>query len=270
MSEARRLDGKVAVITGATSGIGESTARLFAREGASVVVAGRNEQRGRAIAGELGETAMFHRADVVHEAEMAALIDAALERYGRVDCLFNNAGAPTPGNLATLTEDQFDHGMRLLVGSVLFGIKHGARAMRGNGGGSIINNSSVAAHRSHQGGILYSAAKAAVSHVTRLAGLELGPEGIRVNAISPGAIATPIFWGGSTVASGLADEDNQRKQAKLEANLAEATPLPRSGVSDDIAYAALFLASDEGSFVNCHDLVVDGGRTSMFHERPRS
>lgn len=270
MSQGRRLEGKVTVITGATSGIGEATARLFAREGASVVVAGRNEERGRTIAGELGEAALFHRADVVNEAEVAALIDAALERYGRVDCLFNNAGAPTPGNLATLTEDQFDRAMRLLLASVLFGIKHGARAMRGNGGGSIINNSSVAAHRSHQGGILYSAAKAAVSHVTRLAGLELGPEGIRVNAISPGAIATPIFWGGSSVADRLADEDNQRKQAKLEANLAAATPLPRSGVSDDIAYAALFLASDEGSFVNSHDLVVDGGRTSMFHERPRS
>ena len=107
-----------------------------------------------------------------------------------------------------------------------------------------------------------------MSHVTRLAGVQLGPHGIRVNAISPGAIATPIFWGGSARANTLSDEENQKKLAKLEGNLARATPLPRSGFADDIANAAVFLASDEGSFVNCHDLVVDGGRISMFHERP--
>ena len=110
--------------------------------------------------------------------------------------------------------------------------------------------------------------QAAVSHVTRLAGVELGPHGVRVNAISPGAIATPIFWGGSARARTLSNEENLRKQAKLEASLARATPLPRAGFPPDIASAALFLASDEGSFVNCHDLVVDGGRISLFHERP--
>ena len=160
--------------------------------------------------------------------------------------------------------------MKLLLGGVVFGIKHAARVMKPQNAGSIINNSSIAAHRSGQGGYLYSAAKAAVSHVTRLAGAELGPHGIRVNAISPGAIATPIFWGGSARSRTLSDEENRRKQAKLEANLARATPLPRSGGASDIAYAALFLASDEGSFVNCHDLVVDGGRVSLFHERPPS
>ncbi len=261
-----RLENKVAVITGATSGIGEATARLFAREGASVVVAGRNVEKGEAIAGEIGDKAIFHRADVTSEAEIEALIDAAIGRFGRLDCLFNNAGAPVAGEIATVTEENFDHGMRLLVGSVLFGMKHAARAMRDNGGGSIINNSSIAATRAGQGSLLYSAAKAAVTHVTKLAGAQLGRYDIRVNAISPGAIATPIFWGGSAIASGLEDEDNQRKQAKLEANLARATPLPRSGFSDDIAHAALFLASDEGSFVNSHDLVVDGGRTATFHE----
>ncbi len=263
-----RLTGKVAVITGATSGIGAATARLFAHEGASVVLSGRAADQGEALAGELGERAIFHRADVTSEADIAALLDAAVDTFGRVDCLFNNAGAPTAGGLDTITEAQFEYGMKLLVGSVLFGIKHGARVMRPRGGGSIINNSSIAAHRSGQGDVLYSAAKAAVSHITRLAGVQLGPEGIRVNAISPGAIATPIFWGGSARARALDPEDNARKQAKLERNLARATPTRRSGTSVDIAHAALFLASDEASFINAHDLVVDGGRVGMFVEPP--
>jgi len=263
-----RLDGKVAVITGATSGIGEATARRFVAAGARVVIAGRSMERGSALAAELGKQAVFRRADVMHETEIAAVIDAALDQFGRLDCLFNNAGASTPGEIETLTEEQFDYGMKLLVGSVMFGIKHGARAMKSSGG-SIINNSSIAAHRSGQGGVLYSTAKAAVSHLTRMAGAKLGTAGIRVNSISPGAIATPIFWGGSAKADTLSGEDNARKLAKLEGNLARATPLPRSGVADDIAYAAVFLASDEGSFVNAHDLVVDGGRIAQFFERPQ-
>jgi NAD(P)-dependent dehydrogenase (short-subunit alcohol dehydrogenase family) len=261
-----RLEGKVAVITGATSGIGEATARVFVREGARVVITGRSEQRGNALAAELGQAAIFQRADVMHEAQIAAVIDGAVERFGKLDCLFNNAGAATPGEIDTITEEQFDYGMKLLVGSVIFGIKHAARVM--DTGGAIINNSSIAAHRLGQGGMLYSAAKAAVSHITRTAGAKLGPQGIRVNAISPGAIATPIFWGGSAQAQTLSAEDNARKLAKLEGNLAKATPLPRAGIADDIAHAALFLASDEGSFVNSHDLVVDGGRIAQFFERP--
>jgi NAD(P)-dependent dehydrogenase (short-subunit alcohol dehydrogenase family) len=261
-----RLDGKVAVITGATSGIGEATARIFVSEGARVIIAGRSEERGRALAAELGNAAIFQRADVMHDAEIGAVVDAAISRFGKLDCLFNNAGAATPGELDTITEEQFDYGMRLLVGSVMFGIKHAARVMIA--GGSIINNSSIAAHRLGQGGALYSAAKAAVSHITRIAGAKLGPKGIRVNSISPGAIATPIFWGGSAKAQTMSAEDNARKLIKLEGNLAKATPLTRSGIADDIAYAALFLASDEGSFINSHDLVVDGGRIAQFFERP--
>ena len=264
-----RLDGKVAVITGGTSGIGEATARRFVAEGARVVIAGRSLERGNALATELGEQAFFVRADVMHEAEVAALIDAAVARFGQLDCLFNNAGAAAPGEIDTITEQQFDYGMKLLVGSVMFGIKHAARVMQSRGG-AIINNSSIAAHRLGQGSALYSAAKAAVSHITRIAGAKLGPNGIRVNSISPGAIATPIFWGGSAKAQTLSAEDNARKLAKLTGNLARATPLPRSGVANDIAYAAVFLAGDEGSFINAHDLIVDGGRIAQFFERPQS
>jgi NAD(P)-dependent dehydrogenase (short-subunit alcohol dehydrogenase family) len=234
-------------------------------EGARVIVAGRNVARGEALASALGSQALFRVADVTHEAEIADLIDHAAERFGRVDCLFNNAGAPTPGEIDTLTEAQLADGMKLLVGSVLFGIKHAARVMRSQEtGGSIINNASIAAHRHAQGGLVYSSAKAAVSHLTHLLAVQLGPEGIRVNAISPGAIATPIFWGG--LDRGNAGENAQR-MAKLEKALAAATPTPRAGTADDIAHAAVFLASDESGFITGHDLVVDGGRIWQFHER---
>jgi NAD(P)-dependent dehydrogenase (short-subunit alcohol dehydrogenase family) len=266
---AGRLEGKVAIITGATSGIGEATARRFAAEGARVVLAGRTVAKGEALARELGQRAVFQRADVTREADIAALVDTALGSFGRLDCLFNNAGAPGAGPLETISEEQFAHATKLLLGSVIFGLKHAARAMKPQGSGSVINNSSVAALRAGQGDILYSATKAAVTHLTRLAGVELGPFGIRVNSISPAAIATPIFWGGSARANTLPDAENRRKQEKLERSLAHASPLPRSGHADDVANAALFLASDEASFVNCHDLVVDGGRSAFFFERPR-
>ncbi len=156
--------------------------------------------------------------------------------------------------------------MHLLLTSVILGIRHAIEPMKANGGGSIINNSSVAALRYAQGNVLYSALKAAVSHYTRLAGVELAPFGIRVNTISPGAIATPIFYGGSARANTMTDEHNARTMEKLKANLSKATPTPRSGLADDIAQGALYLASDAAGFVNCHDLVIDGGRTSMFNE----
>lgn len=263
-----RLDGKIAVITGATSGIGEATAWRFAEAGAKLVLAGRSEDKGQALAAQIGDSAIFHRTDVTREADIAALLDKAVSHFGRVDCLFNNAGAGDRTSAESVTEEEFEKAFRLLTGSVVFGIKHAARVMKSSGGGSIINNASIAGHRINQGGYLYSGAKAAVAHLTRLAGVELGVHGIRVNAISPGAIATPIFWGGSARAQTLSEEENAQKMEKLKRNLANATPLPRAGLADDIAYAAVFLASDEGSFINCHDLVVDGGRISMFNEKP--
>lgn len=271
-SQSARLQDKVAIITGATSGIGEATARVFAAHGAKLVIAGRSQERGEALVQELkalyGDRFMFHAVNVIHDQQMGALVDATVERFGRLDCLFNNAGAGERSSVESVTEEEFDRVMRLLVGSAVFGMKHAARVMKTFGGGSIINNASIAAHRINQGGYLYSGAKAALSHLTRLAGVELGPWNIRVNAISPGAIATPIFWGGSTRAQSLSDSENAQKMAKLQSNLASATPTPRSGLADDIAYAALFLASDEGSYINCHDLVVDGGRVAMFNEKP--
>ncbi len=261
-----RLEGKVAVITGGTSGIGESTAELFVRESAQVVITGRSEEKGAAIAKRLGSRCAYVRVDVTSEADIKTGIDAAVTQFGGVDILFNNAGGPTAGSITSITGEQIDYGVHLLLASVIFGIKHVVPHMEARRGGSIINCSSVAGLRYNQGNILYSVLKAAVSHYTRLSSVELGPKNIRVNAISPGAIATPIFWGGSARAIHLAAEDNARKLEKLKANLARATPLPRSGLAEDIAHAALFLASTEGSYVNGHDLVVDGGRTQLFRE----
>ncbi|MEX0738252.1 MAG: glucose 1-dehydrogenase [Pseudohongiella sp.] len=268
---AGRLQNKVALITGATSGIGEATARIFAAQGAQLLIAGRTVDKGETLAAQLSEEhgvrVIFKRTDIMVEADIAAAVDAAVAEFGRLDCLFNNAGAGERSSAESVTEEEFAQVMRLLVGAPVFGIKHAARVMKPAGGGSIINNASIAAHRYAQGGYLYSGAKAAVTHLTRLAGVELGPWNIRVNAISPGAIATPIFWGGSARAQTLSDAENQAKMAKLEGNLAKATPIPRSGLAEDIANAALFLASDDSSYINSHDLVVDGGRIAMFNEK---
>ena len=261
-----RLTGKVAVITGGTSGIGEATAELFIAEGANVVITGRSEDKGRAIAERLGNNARFHLGDVSSEQDIAAGINFATAEFGRLDILFNNAGGPTGGGVSDITREQIDYGVSLLLASVMLGIKHAISPLKAAGGGCIINNSSVAGIRYNQGNILYSALKAAVTHYTRMAAVELGPDNIRVNAISPGAIATPIFWGGSARANTLSDEDNAAKLEKLTGNLAKATPMPRAGLAHDIAAAALYLASEEGSFVNGHDLVVDGGRTQLFRE----
>ena len=254
-----RLDGKVAVITGGTSGIGEATVRLFVAEGARVVLCGRSSEAGEAIAAELGENARFVQADVTREDDIVRTIRVATDTFGRLDILFNNAGGSTPGGMETMTVDQFHYGMDLLLGSVLLGIKHAAPIMREQKWGRIINNSSINGIRAVNGDWLYGAAKAAVTHVTKVAAIRLAPDGITVNAISPGAVATPIFYGGSASARNLEPEHEQAKLRKLTENLARSTPVGRAGLPIDTAYAVLYLASDEGAYINAHDLVVDGG-----------
>jgi len=262
----KRLDNKVALITGGTSGIGAETARLFIQEGAKVVISGRSEEKGQILSEELGENSQYLLSDVTKEEDIENSIKETVNQFGKLDILFNNAGGPVGAGIEKVTQKDIDYGVHLLLASVILGTKYAIEPMRQNGGGCIINNSSIAGIRYRQGDPLYAALKAGVTHYTRMSGVELGPDNIRVNSISPGAIATPIFWGGSQRANTLSAEENDKKLEKLKGNLAKAVPLNRSGLAVDIAEAALYLASDAGSFVSCQDIVVDGGRTAMFNE----
>ena len=261
-----KLDNKVALITGGTSGIGAETARLFIEQGAQVVISGRSEEKGTKLAKMLGENAHYCLSDITKEEDIKKAISFTTSTLNKIDILFNNAGGPVGAGLENVTQKDIDYGVHLLLASVILGTKYAIQPMRENGGGCIINNSSIAGIRYRQGDPLYASLKAGVTHFTKMSGVELGKDNIRVNAISPGAIATPIFWGGSGVSNTLTEEENQRKLKKLEGNLAHAVPLKRSGQASDIAEAALYLASDSGSFVTCQDIVVDGGRTAMFNE----
>jgi NAD(P)-dependent dehydrogenase (short-subunit alcohol dehydrogenase family) len=252
------LDGKIAIITGATSGIGRRTAEIFVAEGAKVVVTGRRAELGKSLESELGsDRCLFLRGDMALEADVKAMIDACLARWGRIDCLFNNAGGPAPtGGIETVPVDGFDAAMATLVRSVMLGMKHAAPVMMRQKSGSIINNGSVAASRTGlSSSMIYGAAKAAVVHLTRCVAMQLGEHFVRVNAISPGGIATGIL----AKALGLPTDQAEQTIDVMKANFAKNQPIPRAGLTDDIANAALWLASDLSTFVNGHDLIVDGG-----------
>jgi NAD(P)-dependent dehydrogenase (short-subunit alcohol dehydrogenase family) len=254
----RRLQGKVVIVTGATSGIGEGTARLFVGEGARVVLAGRSEAKGQALAAELGEAATFCRTDVTNEADIVGMIGHAQTHFGRLDCLFNNAGASTSSfGVEGLTEDAVLYDLKLLIASVLLGVKHAVPLMRRQGSGCVINNASIAGFASGYGPVVYSGAKAAVLQITRSLAMELAKDNIRVNAISPGVIQTPIF--GRVM--GFEEERTQRTLDEVGSWLGSFAPLQRAGTPVEIGKAAVFLASDDSSYITGENLVVDGGMT---------
>jgi len=252
------LDDKVAIVTGGSSGIGERIVELFVEEGAKVVVAARRQQEGAALEKRLG--VRFIRTDVANEADVRAMVDQTVKWFGRVDCLVNNAGVPSP--MVSITEidvPTIDQLLAVNVRGVMLGIKHVAPVMLSQGAGSIINIGSVAGLRGGASGHIYSATKAAVHSLTRSAGAELGEKGIRVNTIVPGGIVTGIFAKNAGVEGSKAD----RLTDVVKAALASAQPIPRAGMPEDIAQAAVFLASDGSSFINGQDIVVDGGMTSV-------
>ncbi len=252
------LDGKVAIVTGGTSGIGERIVELFVEEGAKVVVAARREQEGAALEKRLG--VRFIRTDVSSEADVKAMVDHAVNWFGRVDCLVNNAGVPSPMvSISEIDVPTIDRLMAVNVRGVLLGIKHVAPVMIAQKAGSIVSISSMAGLRGGVSGHIYSATKGAVLALTRSAGAELGEQGIRVNSISPGAIVTGIFAKNAGVEGAKADKLSDM----LKVGFAALQPIPRAGLPDDIARAAVYLASDGSSFVNGQDIVVDGGHSSV-------
>jgi NAD(P)-dependent dehydrogenase (short-subunit alcohol dehydrogenase family) len=255
---AGRLDGKVAVITGAASGIGRGTVDLFVREGARVIAADIQDDKGARIEEEHKGKARYVRCDVTQEKDIEAAIATATKEFGRLDCVFNNAGTggardPSDG----VTAEGFDSVMHLHVRAALFGMKYAVPAMRKAGGGAIISTASVAGLQAGFGPILYSIAKAAIVHMTKVAAAQLAADRIRVNCICPGLIATNIFAAAIGMPSQLADT---RLDAIAEA-ASNSQPIQRGGRPRDIAEAALYLASDGADWMTGQALVVDGGLT---------
>jgi len=248
------LQNKVAIITGAASGMGKAASILFAREGAHVVLADLNVKDGEAVAklaSESGNKCVFQRTDVSNEEDIKALVACATSNFGGLDIMFNNAGiGGAVGPLEDISVEDWDRTQAVCLRGVFLGIKHSVAPMRARGGGAIVSTASIAGVWGYPGLHAYCAAKAGVVNLTRSAALEFAADGIRVNCIAPGGVSTPIVYGG------MANKD------MVEANLAKAQPIPRAGQPEDIAQAALYLASDASGFVTGHTLVVDGGAVS--------
>jgi NAD(P)-dependent dehydrogenase (short-subunit alcohol dehydrogenase family) len=243
-----KLEGKVAVVTGGNSGIGLATAKRFAAEGAHVFITGRRQAELDRAAAEIGPNAIAVRADSSNLSDLDRVYDLVKDKAGRIDILFANAGVGEFAALAEITEDHYDKIFDINVKGVLFTVQKALPLFRD--GGSIILNASVVASMGTPAFSVYSATKAAVRNFARSWILELAGRGIRVNAVSPGPIATPGL-------DGLGKTEEQSRQ--FQAGMIAGIPLGRLGTPDEVAKAVVFLASDDSSFVNGAELFVDGG-----------
>lgn len=255
-----RLLGKVALITGAASGLGAASARLFAGEGAKVVIADVLETQGQAVAAELGGDALFTRCDVTDEGSVSTALEQTVARFGKLDVVFANAGGGGhPRPIAQMDVSGWDAAMALMTRGPMLCMKHALPHLRANGGGAIVVTASIAGLRPGISHVAYSVAKAAVVHLVEQAAVEFGPDRIRVNAISPGIIPTPGVGGFFGVARDRVDD----MLGAVSEIFVDAQPLPQAGTPNDIARAALFLASDDAGWVTGQNFVVDGGMMAM-------
>lgn len=265
MASTGRLDGKVAVITGGASGIGEGTVRRFVEEGARVVVADVQDEPGRALAAEIGSSARFVHTDVTSEDDVAAAVDRAVAEFGRLDVMFNNAGiVGAVGRIAETPAEQWDRTVAILMRGVFLGMKHSSRVMVPQKSGVIISTSSTAGILGGLGPHCYTACKHAVIGLTKSVASELAQHGVRVNAISPGNTVTAMT---SAVMTG----DHTATDVATK-HIASGSLLGIAGLPIDIANAAVYLASDEARYVTAHTLVVDAGQTTIggngrFHQQ---
>ncbi len=245
------MKNKVILITGGTSGIGKTTALKFGAAGAKVVVSGRRESEGQAVVTEItaaGGEAIFIKADVAVESDIAALVAKTVETYGRIDIAFNNAGVELTGAITDVSEVDYRKVFDINVWGVLAAMKHEIPVMLKQGGGVIINTSSIAGQIGMAGAGVYVASKHAVDGLTKAAAIEYAKQGIRVNAVSPGAIVTDML---NRFTGGGSDEAIQYMNSLH--------PVGRLGHSEEIANAVFFLASDDASFITGTTLAVDGG-----------
>jgi len=252
-----RLEGKVALVTGAASGIGESTAEVFAREGARVMIADVQDELGRNVVERIraaGGTAEYVHCDVAVGEDVGGMVRATVDTFGALDILYNNAGLARTGTVTEISEEDWDLVIDVDLKSVYLGCKYAIPEMRRSGGGSIISTASIAGIRGSPRLNAYSAAKAGVINLTRTLAAEVGADGIRVNCICPGIIVTPIWQQVGT----LADE----QRAAMWEMMGQRVLLRRVGMPEDIARGALFLASEDSSYITGHALVIDGGLTA--------
>ena len=255
-----KLDGRVALITGAAGGIGRATSKLFIEEGAKgVVMADIWDEMGEKTAEELGPNAIYIHADVSQETDIIQSIDLAVEKFGRLDVVYSNAGNPgPPGVIEDVPTDEFDRTVAIHLRAAFLFMKYSIPIMKKQGSGCFITTCSVAAFQQGLGSLPYSLSKAGIIQLTRIAAVELGAFGIRANAIAPGGIATGIFGQGA----GLSPEAAVKFGELMKEILAISQPIKRAGLPEDIAHAALFLAEDSSGFITGETLKVDGGLLS--------
>ncbi|MGZ6007995.1 MAG: SDR family NAD(P)-dependent oxidoreductase [Rhizomicrobium sp.] len=257
-----RLKDKIAVITGACSGIGLGTVELFVAEGASVLAADIQDDEGGELERRFNGQVKFHHCDVTSEDDIKSTMQAAKDNFGGLDILFNNAGAGgIPNTIEDMTGEAWDRSMNLLLRSVALGTRYAIPFMKERGGGSIINTASVAALQAGMGPVAYSVAKAGVIHLTTVSAAQLGRSKIRVNAICPGLILTNIFGAGAR-AMGATDQMVDMLNAGMREQAPNMQPIPKGGMPADIARACLYFASDDSEFVTGTHIVVDGGLTT--------